>query len=103
MARKDFAFEVWNLVDDRGEELPAHVGGRLEFLVGAGTGRAQEVAAVRGLEIDANRLSRGVLVAPLVDALEIAPRIDLELRRGLHRHGAPPPCVGDAAQIPVRE
>src|SRR5262249_54950459 len=98
---EDRALQVWNLIDDRDEQLPAHVGGRLELGVGARAGGAQEIAAIGGLEIDANRLSCGVIAAPLADdALEIALRIDLRLRRRLRRHGIPPPCVADAGQTP---
>ena len=60
----------------RGEQLPAHVGRRLELGIGARAGRAQEIAAVGGLEIDADRQPLRLLAAPGIDALEIAPRID---------------------------
>ena len=44
-----------HLVDDLREQLPAHVGRRLELLVGARAGRAQQIAAVGRLEIEADR------------------------------------------------
>ena len=61
-----------NLIDDRGEQLPAHVGRRLELLIGARTGGAEQIAAVGGLQIEADRLVlRHIAVGP--DAFEIAP------------------------------
>ena len=59
------AFEMRDLVDDRGEQRPAHVGRRLELGIGARTGRAQEIAAVGGLEIDADRQPLRLLAAPV--------------------------------------
>src|SRR5579864_6430687 len=64
-----------DLVDDRGEQRPAHVGGRLQLRVGARTGRAEKIAAVGRLQIEADRLVLGPLAGGL-DALEIALRID---------------------------
>ena len=78
---QDRALQVRNLIDDRDEQLPAHVGGGLELGVGARAGRAQEIAAVCGLEIDADRRAARIVAALLFDAFEVAPGIDPALRR----------------------
>ncbi len=70
------AFELRDLVDDGREQRPAHVRRRLELGIGARAGRAQEIAAVGRLEIDADRQPFRLLAAPGIDALEIAPRVD---------------------------
>ena len=38
------------LIDNRREQLPVHIGRRLQLLVGAGTGGAQEIATVGHLK-----------------------------------------------------
>ena len=48
-----------NLIHDAGEQIPAHVGRRLQVGVGARAGRAKQVAAVRGLKIQADRRTLG--------------------------------------------
>src|SRR5262249_15532250 len=53
------AFDVGQLVDDLAKQIPAHVGWRLELLIGARAGRAQKIAAICGLEVDADRSVRG--------------------------------------------
>ncbi len=95
-AVQDRALEVGNLIDDRGEQLPAHVGGRLELLVGARARRAQQVAAVGRLQIDTDRKPFRAIGARLADALEIAAGIDF--RRGQRRHGAPPFSDSDGSR-----
>ena len=57
---QDDAIDVRQLIDNAGEQFPAHVGRRLELLVGAGTGGAQQVAPIGCLEIKANRLLGGI-------------------------------------------
>ena len=49
------AGDVRNLIDDAGEQLPAHIGRRLQFLERARAGLAQQVAAVGDLQIEADR------------------------------------------------
>src|ERR1700736_4400054 len=44
------------LIDDRAEQVPAHVGGGLELLEGARAGGAWQVAAVGRLQIEADRI-----------------------------------------------
>src|SRR5712691_10071822 len=73
------ALEIGDLIDDQGEQLPAHVGRRLELLVGARARRAQQVAAVRRLQIDTDRKPFRAIGARLADALEIAARIDFRV------------------------
>ena len=78
---QDRAFDVGHLIDDRAEQLPAHVGGRLELLVGARAGRAQQVAAVRDLQIETDRLAhRGA--AHRAHAFEVTARVDGDFGRG---------------------
>src|SRR5205807_2516482 len=60
-----------------------HIAGRLEILEGARAGRAQQVAAVRRLEIEAYRLGRGDGAALGCDMREIRPLPD------------PPPLAGE--------
>ena len=52
-----------NLIDDRGEQLPAHVRRRLELLIGARAGGAEQIAAVRRLQIEADRQLLGTSAA----------------------------------------
>ena len=72
------AMQARNLIDDRGEQLPAHVGRRLELRVGARAGRAQKIAAVGRFQIKADRLMLGHVAAG-IDALEVALGIDSPL------------------------
>src|SRR5690242_21856710 len=73
-----------NLIDDRGEQLPTHIGRGFKLLVGARTRRAQQIAAVGRFQIEANRiLLRDIVIGGYV--LEIAGRIDRPVcRRALH-------------------
>ena len=68
------------LIDDAGEQLPAHVGGRLQLLIGARAGGAQQIAAVRRLQIEADRVRGGDGRAVLADPLEVAARIGPRVR-----------------------
>ena len=52
---QDGTHETGELVDDAREKLPRHIGRRLQRLEGARTGLAEQVAAVRDLEIGADR------------------------------------------------
>ena len=58
-AVEDDARDIGILVDERGEELPRHVGLGFELLVGAGAGGAEKIAAVGGLEVEADGLVLG--------------------------------------------
>src|SRR6202047_1749736 len=69
------ARKVWNLIDDGDEQLPAYVCRRLELRIGPRASRAEQIAAVGGLQIKAHRRVLGRLVATM-HALEITPRID---------------------------
>jgi len=69
---EDDASDVWILVDEGGEELPWHVGFGFELLVGARAGCAEEVAAVGGLEIEADRLVLSDRVELRFGFLEVA-------------------------------
>ena len=71
-AVEDDARNIRILVDERGEELPRHVGLGLELLVGAGAGGAEEIAAVGGLEVEADGLVLGDGVQLLFGLLEVA-------------------------------
>src|SRR5207248_8306258 len=53
------ARDARELIDDMGEQFPAHIRGRLQRLEGAWTGRAEQVAAVGRFEIEAHRLDFG--------------------------------------------
>ena len=53
------AADIRYLIDDAGEQRPAHVGGRFQFLEGARAGLAQQVAAVGDLQIQADRRGLG--------------------------------------------
>src|ERR1700729_3100971 len=46
------------LPDERGKELPRHVGFGFELFIGPGTSRAEEITAVRGFEVKADRFVR---------------------------------------------
>ncbi len=52
------ARDVGHLADDAGEQLPAHVRLRLQIGVGARAGGAEQVAAVGGLQVEADRIGR---------------------------------------------
>ena len=71
-AVEDDAGDVRILVDERGEELPGHVGFGLELLVGARAGGAEEIAAVGGLEVEADGFVLGDGVQLLFGLLEVA-------------------------------
>ena len=69
------ARDVGHLVDDAGEQLPAQVRLGLEVGIGARAGGAEQIAAVGGLQVEANGIARGDR-AHRLDAVVIAPRID---------------------------
>ena len=69
------------LIDDTGEQLPVHIRRRLQRLEGARTGRAEQVAAVGRLEIEAHRLDFGDRAALGRDVLEIPPWVGEALPR----------------------
>jgi hypothetical protein len=75
-AMEDRARQTRQLIDDRGEQLPAHIGGRFERLESARTGFAQQIAAIGDLEVDADRRRLGNARSLLADGLEIAARDD---------------------------
>ena len=70
------ALRLRHLVDNRGEQLPAHVGGRLEFDVGAWARRTKQVAAVGGLEIEADRWTLDTRRTVTGRSLVVAARVD---------------------------
>jgi len=84
-AMQDCPRKAGDLVDNRREEVPAHVGWRLELLVGARASGAQEIAAVCHFQIKADRRSGGYFGALTRDRLVIAARIE---RRLSDRHFA---------------
>jgi hypothetical protein len=72
--------EIGDLIDNRHEQLPAHVCRRLEFLVGARTGGAQQIAAVGHFQIEADRRSLGDLGALARNRFVIAARVERRVR-----------------------
>ena len=68
--------KIGHLIDDRCEQVPAHIRRRLELLVGAGTGGAQQIAAIGHFQIKADRRTDGDLGALAVYRFVIAARID---------------------------
>jgi hypothetical protein len=68
------------LVDDPREQLPAHVGGRLQIFKGARAGFAQQIAAIGRLDIETDRFLLGNLAACVADGFEIAPWVKPGLR-----------------------
>jgi hypothetical protein len=83
-AMQNDARYVRKLVDDTSEQLPAHIGGRLEIFEGARAGFAQQIAAIGRLDVKANRLLLGNLAARVADGFEIAPRVGSRLRSHWH-------------------
>ena len=75
-AMQDRPRKIGNLVDDRREQVPAHVCRRLQFLVGARTSGAQQIAAVGHFQIEADRRPLRDLGALARDRLVIAARIE---------------------------
>ena len=76
--------DVLKLIDDLGEELPAHVAGRFQRLESARAGRAQKIAAVRGLQIEADRFGLGHRSARVGDVREVAARVNISGARARH-------------------
>ena len=74
---------VRHLIDNRREQLPAHVRRRLQRLERARTRLAQQIAAIGDLQVQAHRRRIGVRLALRLHRLEIAARI-LQRRRGHH-------------------
>src|SRR5439155_24781586 len=70
------ASDVGILIDDRPEQVPAHVRRGLELLEGPRAGRARQVAAVGRFQIQADRIALGDLVAIALDRLEIAAEVE---------------------------
>ena len=70
------------LVDDRGEQLPAHIPRRLEVFESARAGGAEQVAAVRRLQIEADGIFIDRRAQPVGGPLEIAPRVRRGGRQG---------------------
>ena len=75
-AMQDHAGEIWNLVDDAQEQVVGQIGRRLEFDIGPWTCRAEKIAAVRRLEIQAHGRSRSNRRALVAGSLEIAAWIE---------------------------
>src|SRR6516225_825018 len=73
-----------NLVDDAGEELPTHVGRRLEILKGARASLTQQIAAIGGLEVEADRLLLRARPALVADGFEVAAWIGVSASAGCH-------------------
>ena len=67
--------QLRNLIDDRREQLPAHVGRRLELRISARARGAEQIAAVGGFQIETNRVVLGDFAIGF-DVFEITPRID---------------------------
>ena len=84
---EDYARDVGVLIDQRGEELPRHVGLGLELLVGAGAGGAEEIAAVGGFEVEADGLVLSDGIQFLLGLLEV-PAHAVFFFLGLLRGGA---------------
>ena len=80
-AVKHHAGDVGILIDDRPEQVPAHVRRGLKLLERPRTGRARQIAAIGRLQIQADRIGPGDLVAIALDRLEIAAGIDVAFRR----------------------
>jgi hypothetical protein len=75
-AVKNRTREIRQLIDDGREQLPAHVGGRLELGVGARTSGAEQIAAVRHLQIEADRRPLGRGCRAHRHRLVVATRVD---------------------------
>ena len=99
-AVQDHARDVGHLVDDAREQLPAHVGLRLEVRVGARAGGAQQVAAVGGLQVEADRIAR----PPSGSWRARPPRDTGADRSAAHAHEIAPAgrVVGICAAAPAR-
>jgi hypothetical protein len=69
------ALQLRDLIDDRREQFPAHIGRRLELGVSARACGAKKIAAVGGFKIKTNRIVFGNFTVRF-DAFEIAPGID---------------------------
>src|SRR4029079_13782359 len=68
--------KIRHLIDNRCEQVPIHIRRRLEVLVGAGTGGAQQIAAIGDFQIDADRRADGDLGALALYRFVVAARID---------------------------
>src|SRR5262245_66497836 len=67
--------KIGQLVDNRPEQVPAHVCRRLELLVSARAGGAQEIAAIGDFQMDADRWVSGYFGALAFDRFMVASRI----------------------------
>ena len=76
---QDGSRKVRDLIDNGAKKLPAHIGRRLELLVGSRAGGAQKVATVGRLQIKAHGIVRRP-IAVGAHALEITPWIDRRFR-----------------------
>jgi hypothetical protein len=72
---QDPAREIRHLVYDAREQVPGEISRRLQFLVGARTGRAEKIAAVRGLQVETDRRAPGGRAQISVDRLMITTRV----------------------------
>ena len=70
------ARQFGHLIDDAREQLPRHVGRRLELRISARTGGAQQVAAVGHLQVEADRGPVGDAAFSPCAGFEIAARVD---------------------------
>src|SRR5215472_4122707 len=68
--------DVRILIHDGAEQLEAHVDGWFEFLERPRTCSARQIAAVGGLEVEANRVAMRDVGALRVRSLEISARVD---------------------------
>ena len=85
-AMQNNASDVWHLVDDAGEQLPAHVGLGLEIGIGARTSGAEQVAAVGGFQIQAHRLAGGRRSDGVVDGIVVAAWVNQRRASGYGAH-----------------
>ena len=66
---------VRHLIDDAGEQLPAHVGRRFQILERAWTGLAQQVAAIGHFQVQADRRCFGNVVPLRGNRFKVAARV----------------------------
>ena len=74
---QDCPLQVGNLVDDPGEKVPAHVGGRLQCLKGPRACGAEKIAAIGGFEVEAHRIGECDRISGRFDGFMITPRVYL--------------------------
>ena len=75
--------KIGHLIDNRCEQVPAHICRRLEFLVSAGTGSAQQIAAIGHFKIKADGRTDSGLGTLAVYGFVIAARIDTHASKGI--------------------